>query len=78
MRNCNDYHGFNGGRRKNHYDVENSPPARPPHTYGHKEGNSPLRQSQEREFIRDRREIYHKSHLETEIALLKYTDVEKR
>lgn len=77
MRNSNEYFSPGGGRRPN-WEVQNTAPARPPQTYGHRHGNSPLRTSQEREYIRDRRETYHKSSLETEVALLKYTNVEKR
>ena len=77
MSNRNDYFSSGGGRKSN-WEIQNTAPARPPYTYGAKQGNSPLRTSQEREYIRDRRETYHKSNLETEVALLKYTDVEKR
>ena len=76
MRNSNEY--YSPGRRKTHWEVENTGPARPPYSYGCKMGNSPLRTSQEREYIRDRRETYHKSNLETEVALLKYSSIEKR
>ena len=75
MRNSNDYHAT--GNRKTRWEVENTAPARPPYSYGSKPGESPLRLSQEREYIRERREAYHKSSLETEVALLKYSSVEK-
>ena len=43
MRNSNDYRQQDS--RKTRWEVENSPPARPPYGYGNKTGESPLRVS---------------------------------
>ena len=75
MRNSNDQHS--PGSRKTRWEVENSAPARPPFSYGNKPGESPLRTSLEREYIRGRQEHYQKSNLETEIGLMKYSSIEK-
>ena len=75
MRNGND--NLKSRSRKTRQKIQNTVSAKSPYNYGSKTEDSPLPLEQERDYIRARREIYHKSRLETEVALLKYSSIEK-